>query len=216
MSDDTQAYKVTPLNPTDVMNDEGAQRIASFEDGSVWPDSWDRLQVIQMRNIAERVWRSMWSAAVEDAGQDEMVEALKQRWSFPKQLTEAAGLRIKQLTEQRDNALIKQEGAEKRLNEALDDMAKLEDENNELINDLARMRDSSMANYAQIKRLRAAIDELECYKNAWTTFVMDVEFLLEEPERCIDHLKYLRNSLDSAYVELPGETTTDSEALRDE
>lgn len=38
--------------------DAGAQRLASFEDGSVWPDSWDRMDVAQMRIQAERVIRS--------------------------------------------------------------------------------------------------------------------------------------------------------------
>jgi hypothetical protein len=44
--------------PTPAMIDEGAQRLASFEDGSVWPDSWEAGDVAQMRIHAERVLRS--------------------------------------------------------------------------------------------------------------------------------------------------------------
>lgn len=51
------------LEPTPEMKDAGAQRLVSFEDNSVWPDSWDKLQVFAARNEAERVWRSMWLVA---------------------------------------------------------------------------------------------------------------------------------------------------------
>lgn len=51
------------LGPTPEMIDAGAQRLVSFEENSVWPDSWDALQVAAARNEAERVWRSMWLAA---------------------------------------------------------------------------------------------------------------------------------------------------------
>jgi hypothetical protein len=54
-----------PLEPTPQMRDAGAQRLVSFEDNSVWPDSWDALQVASAKNEAERVWRSMWIAAME-------------------------------------------------------------------------------------------------------------------------------------------------------
>lgn len=53
------------LEPTATMRDAGAQRLVSFEEKSVWPDSWDALQVAAARNEAERVWRSMWLAATE-------------------------------------------------------------------------------------------------------------------------------------------------------
>lgn len=38
--------------------DAAAQRLVSFEDGSVWPDSWDKLQVATARQLAERAIRS--------------------------------------------------------------------------------------------------------------------------------------------------------------
>lgn len=59
------------LEPTPSMIDAGAQRLVSWEDGCVWPDSWDALQVAAARNEAERVWRSMWLAAQPAARQDE-------------------------------------------------------------------------------------------------------------------------------------------------
>ena len=52
------------VDPTPAMIEAGAQRLVSWEDGSVWPDSWDALQVAAARNDAERVWRSM-SAALK-------------------------------------------------------------------------------------------------------------------------------------------------------
>jgi hypothetical protein len=52
------AWKLVPADPTAKMIDEGAQRLASFEDNSVWPDSWDPSQVAQFRILAERVIRS--------------------------------------------------------------------------------------------------------------------------------------------------------------
>ena len=56
-------YVLVPLEPTHKMIEAGAQRLVSWEDGCVWPDSWDSLQVLAARNEAERVWRSMWLAA---------------------------------------------------------------------------------------------------------------------------------------------------------
>lgn len=55
---------VPALEPTSEMIDAGAQRLVSWEEGSVWPDSWSPLQVAAARNEAERVWRSMWLAAM--------------------------------------------------------------------------------------------------------------------------------------------------------
>ena len=57
-----EGLKPCPLEPTDAMRDAGAQRLVSFEDNSVWPDSWDKLQIAAAKNEAERVWRSMWLA----------------------------------------------------------------------------------------------------------------------------------------------------------
>lgn len=51
---------VPPLEPTPEMIDAGAQRLVRFEDGTKWPDDFDKLQVAAARNEAERVWRSMW------------------------------------------------------------------------------------------------------------------------------------------------------------
>ena len=58
----TPRWYVVPLDAEPDLIDQGAQRLASFEDNSVWPDSWDALQVSAARNEAERVWRSMWLA----------------------------------------------------------------------------------------------------------------------------------------------------------
>jgi len=54
---------VPQLEPTKEMIEAGAKRLMSWEDDSVWPDSWTPLQVAGARNEAERVWRSMWLAA---------------------------------------------------------------------------------------------------------------------------------------------------------
>jgi hypothetical protein len=72
-------WKLVPVEPTPDQIDAGAQRLASFEDGSVWPDSWSPLQVAAMRNDAERVWRSMWLAAPEPPAdeRDAEIERLK-------------------------------------------------------------------------------------------------------------------------------------------
>ena len=53
-------FKNVPLQPTEEMIDQGAQRLVSWEDGCKWPDSWSRLQVSAARTEAERIWRSMW------------------------------------------------------------------------------------------------------------------------------------------------------------
>lgn len=56
-------WKLVPVEPTAEMNDAGAQRLARWEAGCEWPESWSPLQVAAMRNEAERVWRSMCLAA---------------------------------------------------------------------------------------------------------------------------------------------------------
>lgn len=38
--------------------DAGAQRLASFGDDTVWPDSFDQFELATMRLLAERVIRS--------------------------------------------------------------------------------------------------------------------------------------------------------------
>lgn len=47
------------IDPTPEMIEEGAQRLARWDDGCVWPDSWGPLQVSGMRHDAEACWRSM-------------------------------------------------------------------------------------------------------------------------------------------------------------
>ena len=49
---------IEPVILTDEVIDVAAQRLASFGDDSVWPDSWDRIDVAQMRIQAGRVIRS--------------------------------------------------------------------------------------------------------------------------------------------------------------
>ena len=51
------------VNPTKAMIEKGAQRLVSWEDGCVWPDSWDAFVVSAARNSAKRVWRSMYIEA---------------------------------------------------------------------------------------------------------------------------------------------------------
>lgn len=57
---DSSGYGVTI---TQEMIEAGAQRLVAWEDGSVWPDSWDSMTVAAARNDAERVIRSALSAA---------------------------------------------------------------------------------------------------------------------------------------------------------
>lgn len=52
-----------PLQPTPSMIEEGAKRLLRWQDDSVWPDSWDALQILQAKRDAERVWRGMWLMA---------------------------------------------------------------------------------------------------------------------------------------------------------
>lgn len=55
-----------PLEPTAAMIEAGAQRLVRWETGQEkWPESWSALDVRASRNDAERVWRSMWLAAME-------------------------------------------------------------------------------------------------------------------------------------------------------
>jgi hypothetical protein len=56
-------HKIAPIEPTTEMIEAGAQRLVSWEDNCVWPNSWSALQVAAARNEAERVWRSMWLCA---------------------------------------------------------------------------------------------------------------------------------------------------------
>ena len=56
----------TPLYPTRAMIEEGAKRLLRWQDDSVWPDSWDALQILQAKRDAERVWRGMWLMAQTD------------------------------------------------------------------------------------------------------------------------------------------------------
>lgn len=64
---DNDMIKNITLTPTEEMIDEGAKRLVSWDDGCIWPDSWDKLQIIAARNDAERVWRSMWIAAPNES-----------------------------------------------------------------------------------------------------------------------------------------------------
>lgn len=55
--------ELTPLHPTPAMIEEGAKRLLRWQDDSVWPDSWEPLQISCAKQDAERVWQSMWLAA---------------------------------------------------------------------------------------------------------------------------------------------------------
>jgi hypothetical protein len=47
--------------PTPAMIEAGAKAQASFQDGSVWPESWGQKDADEMRRIADKVWRHMYS-----------------------------------------------------------------------------------------------------------------------------------------------------------
>lgn len=58
---------------TPEMIEAGAQRLVAWEDGSVWPDSWDSMTVAAARNDSERVIRSALGATDHIADASEMV-----------------------------------------------------------------------------------------------------------------------------------------------
>ena len=51
------------INPTREMIEAGAQRLVSWDEDCVWPDSWDVITLSAVRTQAERVWRSMYMEA---------------------------------------------------------------------------------------------------------------------------------------------------------
>lgn len=60
MSKESYLQRMCCLDPTPEMIEAGAQRLVRWDEGSVWPTSWTKLEVAAARNEAERVWRSMW------------------------------------------------------------------------------------------------------------------------------------------------------------
>jgi hypothetical protein len=58
-----EGWQLVPIKPTEEMIDCGAQGMASFQEDSVWPDSWDATQVKGMRHDAKKAYRYMLSAA---------------------------------------------------------------------------------------------------------------------------------------------------------
>jgi exosome complex RNA-binding protein Rrp4 len=80
--------KVVPVEPSRTLVDTGAQALAMFENYSVWPDSWDPVQVRQMRSDAKKAYRAMNDAynvlvtCIEDADtsdETKQLEALTER-----------------------------------------------------------------------------------------------------------------------------------------
>ncbi len=57
-------YVLVPEKPTEAMIEQGAMGMASFQEASVWPDSWDKVQVNGMRQDAKKAWRYMLAAAI--------------------------------------------------------------------------------------------------------------------------------------------------------
>ena len=55
--------KTVLLEPTAEMIEEGAKRLVRWDENCSWPDSWDPLQIAEARDLAERVWRSMYLSA---------------------------------------------------------------------------------------------------------------------------------------------------------
>ena len=51
------------VNPTKAMIEEGAKSLVRWDEGCVWPDSWDPVDVSHARREAEKVWRSMYIEA---------------------------------------------------------------------------------------------------------------------------------------------------------
>lgn len=89
-----EGWVIVPVEPTPEMIDKGAQRLVRFEDGSVWPDSFDSLDQAAAKNEAERVWRSMLAAAAPRNVHDESEDRLEneradradaQRYRFKRQ-----------------------------------------------------------------------------------------------------------------------------------
>ena len=58
-----KGWQLVPIAPTEEMIDCGAQGMASFQEDSVWPDSWDATQVKGMRHDATKAYRYMLAAA---------------------------------------------------------------------------------------------------------------------------------------------------------
>ena len=58
-----EGWQLVPIEPTEEMTDCGAQGMASFQEDSVWPDSWDATQVKGMRHDATKAYRYMLAAA---------------------------------------------------------------------------------------------------------------------------------------------------------
>jgi hypothetical protein len=56
--------KTVSLEPTQEMIEAGAQLLVRWEDGCIWPDSFDKLHVIAAKQEAERVWRSMFLKSI--------------------------------------------------------------------------------------------------------------------------------------------------------
>ncbi len=54
---------LVPREPTEAMIEQGAMGMASFQENSVWPDSWEPVQVKGMRHDAKKAWRYMIDAA---------------------------------------------------------------------------------------------------------------------------------------------------------
>ena len=58
-------YKLVPTEPTKEMIEQGAMGMASFQENSVWPDSWEPVQVKGMRMDAKKAYHYMLNAAPE-------------------------------------------------------------------------------------------------------------------------------------------------------
>ncbi len=58
-----EGWQLVPIEPTEEMIDCGAQGMASFQEDSVWPDSWDATQVKGMRHDATKAYRYILAAA---------------------------------------------------------------------------------------------------------------------------------------------------------
>jgi hypothetical protein len=58
-----EGWQLVPIEPTEEMIDCGAQGMASFQEESIWPDSWDATQVKGMRHDATKAYRYMLAVA---------------------------------------------------------------------------------------------------------------------------------------------------------
>ena len=64
-------HREIPLTPSHAMVMAGASRLAHVDNGCDFPDAWSPLELASMKNMAERVWRSMVLEFVEETNNND-------------------------------------------------------------------------------------------------------------------------------------------------